>query len=80
MAVTADGVAVGEGFAEVVTVADYSDDNAVLNAAETLPGGTGRAQSWRWPKSMSYGPPGCVTSSACPDWTRSLRRPTATRS
>lgn len=33
VAVTADGVAVGEGFAEVVTVADYSDDDAVLNAA-----------------------------------------------
>jgi hypothetical protein len=33
VAVTADGVAVGDGFAEVVTVADYSDDDAVLNAA-----------------------------------------------
>ena len=33
VAVTAAGVAVGEGFAEVVTVSDYSDDDAVLDAA-----------------------------------------------
>jgi hypothetical protein len=33
VAVTAAGVAVGEGFAEVVTVADYTDDDAVLDAA-----------------------------------------------
>ena len=33
IAVTAAGVAVSEGFAEVVTVSDYSDDDAVLDAA-----------------------------------------------
>ena len=33
VAVTAVGAAVGEGFAEVVTVPDYSDDDAVLDAA-----------------------------------------------
>jgi biotin carboxylase len=33
VAVTAAGVAVGDGFAEVVTVSDYSDDDAVLEAA-----------------------------------------------
>jgi hypothetical protein len=33
VAVTADGVTLGDGFAEVVTVADYSDDAAVLSAA-----------------------------------------------
>ncbi|WP_234834865.1 ATP-grasp domain-containing protein [Mycolicibacterium stellerae] len=33
MAVTAAGVGVGDGFAEVVTVADYTDDDAVLDAA-----------------------------------------------
>ncbi|MGX9788243.1 ATP-grasp domain-containing protein [Mycobacterium sp. MMS18-G62] len=33
MAVTAAGVEVGDGFAEVVTVADYTDDDAVLDAA-----------------------------------------------
>lgn len=33
VAVTAAGVAVGGGFAEVVTVSDYSDDDAVLDAA-----------------------------------------------
>jgi hypothetical protein len=33
VAVTAAGVAVGEGFADVVTVSDYSDDDAVLDAA-----------------------------------------------
>jgi ATP-grasp domain len=33
VAVTAAGVTVGDGFAEVVTVADYSDDDAVLDAA-----------------------------------------------
>jgi ATP-grasp domain len=35
VAVTAAGVAVGEGFAEVVAVSDYSDDDAVLDAART---------------------------------------------
>ena len=33
VAVTEAGAAVGEGFAEVVTVSDYSDDDAVLDAA-----------------------------------------------
>ena len=33
VAVTAAGVEVGDGFAEVVTVADYTDDDAVLDAA-----------------------------------------------
>jgi hypothetical protein len=33
VAVTASGVEVGDGFAEVVTVADYTDDDAVLDAA-----------------------------------------------
>lgn len=33
VAVTAAGVAVGDGFAEVVTVTDCTDDNAVLDAA-----------------------------------------------
>ena len=33
VAVTAAGVALGEGFAEVVTVSDYSDDDAVIDAA-----------------------------------------------
>lgn len=33
VAVTEAGVALGEGFAEVVTVSDYSDDDAVLDAA-----------------------------------------------
>jgi hypothetical protein len=33
VAVTAAGAAIGEGFAEVVTVSDYSDDDAVLDAA-----------------------------------------------
>jgi biotin carboxylase len=33
VAVTAAGVEVGDGFAEVVTVADYGDDDAVLDAA-----------------------------------------------
>ena len=33
VAVTAAGAAVGEGFAEVVTVTDYTDDDAVLDAA-----------------------------------------------
>ncbi len=33
VAVTAAGVDVGDGFAEVVTVADYTDDDAVLDAA-----------------------------------------------
>ena len=33
VAVTAVGVAVGEGFAEVVEVADHFDDDAVLGAA-----------------------------------------------
>ena len=47
---------------------------------ETLPGGTRRARSWRWPKSTSCAPRGCVTSSACPDSTHSPRRPIATRS
>ena len=35
VAVTAVGAAVGEGFAEVVTVSDYSDDDAVLDTAGT---------------------------------------------
>jgi hypothetical protein len=33
VAVTAAGVAVGDGFAEVVTVTDYTDDDALLDAA-----------------------------------------------
>src|SRR5262245_57666793 len=33
VAVTAAGAEVGDGFAEVVTVADYTDDDAVLDAA-----------------------------------------------
>jgi biotin carboxylase len=33
VAVTAAGVEIGDGFAEVVTVADYTDDDAVLDAA-----------------------------------------------
>jgi hypothetical protein len=36
VAVTAAGAAVGEGFAEVVTVTDYTDDDAVLDAARAV--------------------------------------------
>src|SRR5262245_58682091 len=33
VAVTAAGVDIGDGFAEIVTVGDYTDDDAVLTAA-----------------------------------------------
>lgn len=36
VAVTADGAPVGEGFTEVVTVPDYTDDDAVLTAAREV--------------------------------------------
>ncbi|GAA1889017.1 ATP-grasp domain-containing protein [Streptantibioticus ferralitis] len=36
LAVTADGTDIGDGFAETVTVADYTDDEAVLAAARDL--------------------------------------------
>ncbi|MEU5772329.1 hypothetical protein ABZ819_03360, partial [Streptomyces venezuelae] len=36
VAVTADGAPVGEGFTEVVTVPDYTDDDAVLTAAREM--------------------------------------------
>lgn len=36
VAVTAAGAAVGDGFAEVVTVTDYTDDDAVLDAARAV--------------------------------------------
>ena len=39
VAVTAQGTAVGDGFAEVVTVDDYGDDEAVLTAARKLAAG-----------------------------------------
>ena len=36
VAVTAAGAAVGDGFADVVTVTDYTDDDAVLDAARAV--------------------------------------------
>ena len=81
VAVTADGVAVGEGFAEVVTVADYSDDDAVLDAARDAARrhraaghpGAGRSR-------CRAGRPAARRVQPARTRHRSPRRPTATRS
>ena len=80
VAVTAAGVEVGDGFAEVVTVADYTDDDAVLDAARAAARRHRPGRSLLWPKSTSSGPPCSVANSASPDSRPSPRPFTATRS
>jgi hypothetical protein len=79
VAVTAAGVEIGDGFAEVVVVADYTDDDAVLDAARAAAKRHRPRRSWLWPKSTSTEPLCSVANSTCPDLARSPQPFTATR-